>query len=196
MTTSPAVEECGHSWTPIAPPEPYPYPDGLICCAFRDRPFEIMPEARCHQASAQALQWPKWEAEHGCVAPPDSGPNHPICCLTMIGDQVTDVKQLPFRMCPSSDQAMPFSWCELYRCIDGPAPANYPDSSLGGLPGDNSVHSPPGVLPPCARQAPRPSRGRDFHQESCVVLGASCASRSVRHNASVCAKPMTPLAAN
>lgn len=147
MTVAPAVEECGHSsWTPVAPPVAYPYPDGHVCCAFRDRPFEVMSEARCLQASAKALNWPTWEARNGCMAPPDNGLDSPICCLTMHGNEVTDVNLVPLHECPSSGKMMPFAWCGRYRCIEGPAAENYPESSLGVLPTDSNAQSAPGSI--------------------------------------------------
>ena len=143
-----ALLECQRkTWNPApAAPIPYPYPNGDICCAFHDRPFDVMSEDACIQQRAKPLNWPKWELDHGCIAPPNTGPDRPVCCLTAHSNQVTDVTLLPFHLCPHGDNTIPRAWCQLYRCIEGPPAENYPDGSLDIQSSQSDVRSPAGAL--------------------------------------------------
>lgn len=93
----------------------WPYAQPVVCCAFPDRPFELMLESECTAIGAVKFEWPIWEADYGCIRPPsrqDQDP--PVCCFFTDNGYLRSVKQSTYTECIAASSelfdAVPLNW--------------------------------------------------------------------------------------
>lgn len=94
----------------------WPYSQPVICCAFPDRPFELMLQSECSALGVATFEWPDWEAEHGCVRPSSrQSEDPPVCCFYTDRSYLRNVIQAKHSECISSGNdvfhAVPLTWC-------------------------------------------------------------------------------------